>query len=357
MGLSNYQLVLLDNLIYLDEVTRGYEDDTIGRVVDRLLYADGNEANGIGTGTITTDCHGCYQPDNPKAQNCMMTETDWTEVLMAIKADETLCSLTIHKVEDHREGELDGFRAMALTGDSVDENIIIFKGTSSAEEWIEDGHGGYSITTAGQQLAVDFVNGIDIVNDKSFVVSGHSKGGNMAQYAALFATNPPIDRCLNFDGQGFSEELCNTPEYQEAIARKGQNLYLIASSGDFVNVLFNSPIPENHKMYLTANWVGPAAQKYHCPNNVFEMEKGKITGLKEPKAISLGSYFIQELIEYIIKTETDVEKKKILCDGLMGIMAATAESNDDMELLPQLDMKTIVRYMSHIRNKKYMLGL
>ena len=358
MGLSNYQLVLLDNLVYLDETTRvTVQQDTIGNVVNRLLYKDGNEANGIGTGTITTDCHGCYQLDNPEAQNCMMTEKEWIEVLMAIKADEALCSLTIHKVEDHREGELDGFRAMALTGDNVDENIIIFKGTSSAEEWIEDGHGGYSITTAGQQLAVDFVNGIDIVNDKSFVVSGHSKGGNMAQYAALFATNPPIDRCLNFDGQGFSEELCNTPEYQEAIARKGQNLYLIASSGDFVNVLFNSPIPENHKMYLTANWVGPAAQKYHCPNNVFEMEKGKITGLKEPKAISLGSYFIQELIEYIIKTETDVEKKKILCDGLMGMMAATAESNDDMELLPQLDMKTIVRYMSHMRNKKYMLGI
>ena len=56
----------------------------------------------------------------------------------------------------------------------------------------------------------------------------------MAQYAALFATNPPIDRCLSFDGQGFSNELCNTPEYKEAIARRGQNLYLIASSGDYV---------------------------------------------------------------------------------------------------------------------------
>ncbi len=40
----------------------------------------------------------------------------------------------------------------------------------------------------------------------------------MAQYAALFATNPPIDRCLSFDGQGFSNELCNTPKYKEAIA-------------------------------------------------------------------------------------------------------------------------------------------
>ena len=95
MGLSNYQLVLLDNLIYLDTITTD-ELKTIGEVVNMLLYNNGNEANGIGTGTITTDCHGCYQPDNPEAQNCMMTEKDWIEVLMAIKADETLCSLTIH---------------------------------------------------------------------------------------------------------------------------------------------------------------------------------------------------------------------------------------------------------------------
>jgi len=81
MGLSNYQLVLLDNLIYLDEVTRGYEDDTIGKVVDRLLYAGGNPDNGIGTGTILTDCHGAYQPDNPEAQNCMMSLDEWLQVL------------------------------------------------------------------------------------------------------------------------------------------------------------------------------------------------------------------------------------------------------------------------------------
>ena len=179
MELSNYQLVLLDNLIYLDEVTRvAIKQDTIGVVVDRLLYKDGNEANGIGTGTITTDCHGHYNPDNPEAQNCMMSMEEWIEVLKAIEADPVLCSLTIHKVEDHTEGSLDGFRAMALTGDNVDENIIIFKGTSTAEEWIEDGQGGYSIATEGQKQAVNFVNGIDIVNNKSFVVSGHSKGGS-----------------------------------------------------------------------------------------------------------------------------------------------------------------------------------
>ncbi len=158
MGLSNYQLILLDNLIYLDTTVK-YVDITLGEVVKTLLYKDGiPDDKNIGNGTITTDWKNHYQPDDPEAKNCMMDKDEWIEVLKAIEADETLCSLTIHKVEDHREGNTDGFRAMALTGDSVDENIIIFKGTSSAEEWMEDAEGGYSIVTAGQQLALDFVN-------------------------------------------------------------------------------------------------------------------------------------------------------------------------------------------------------
>ncbi|MCM1235650.1 MAG: hypothetical protein NC489_36600 [Ruminococcus flavefaciens] len=50
MGLSNYQLVLLDNLIYLDTVvTNG--GNTIREVVNTLLYKDGipGENKEIGT--------------------------------------------------------------------------------------------------------------------------------------------------------------------------------------------------------------------------------------------------------------------------------------------------------------------
>lgn len=53
-----------------------------------------------------------------------MTKEEWIEVLKTIKAGSVLCSLTVHKVENHTEGALDGFHAMALTGEGVDENII-----------------------------------------------------------------------------------------------------------------------------------------------------------------------------------------------------------------------------------------
>ena len=41
MGLSNYQLVLLDNLIYLDTII-AKKGITVAEVVDTLLYAEGS---------------------------------------------------------------------------------------------------------------------------------------------------------------------------------------------------------------------------------------------------------------------------------------------------------------------------
>ena len=100
---------------------------------------------------------------------------------------------------------------MTLVG--TDENIVIFRGTTSEQEWIDNGQGGYLEKTDIQDDALDYVNSIELVNSNSFVVSGHSKGGNLAQYVTLFATDTLIDRCLNFDGQGFSNELFDKPEY------------------------------------------------------------------------------------------------------------------------------------------------
>ncbi len=117
MGLSNYQLVLLDNLIYLNQVTKVRQGETtIGEVVNNLLYKDGDESAGIGTGTIIQDCLNHYKPGDPEAVNCMMTKEEWIEVLKAIEADPVLCSLTVHKVENHTEGALDGFQRVASKG-------------------------------------------------------------------------------------------------------------------------------------------------------------------------------------------------------------------------------------------------
>ena len=325
MGLSNYQLVLLDNLIYLDEVIRAIpKQDTIGRVVHNLLYAE--DSNTPGTGTIFEDCKNAHSGD----VNCMMELEDWVKVLQAIEADPVLCNLQIHNVEDTGKT---GFRAATFISEEMQENVIIFRGTSTANEWIDNGEGGYLPMTNNQSMALDYVNNLDVVNNYSFVTSGHSKGGNLATFVTLFSEDTLIDRCLSFDGQGFSAELCYSEAYRDAIEKRGNNLYLVASSCDYVNVLFNSAVPEDHKMYLEANSVGLNAAGYHRPDNIFTTdEDGNISGLNGATNISATSYFVKGLIGYITNTEPDAENKKLIYNSLMSILAATADNSDDMEL-------------------------
>lgn len=135
MGLSNYQLVLLDNLIYLDTIVSG-EGKTIEFIVNKLLYAPGS--NEAGSGTIITDCLNAH---NGKT-NSMMDIDEWKNVLLAIEADRDLCNLQIHSVEDAGEN---GFRAATFISHKTQENVIIFRGTSTANEWVDNGQGGYSV--------------------------------------------------------------------------------------------------------------------------------------------------------------------------------------------------------------------
>ena len=50
----------------------------------------------------------------------------------------------------------------------------------------------------------------------------HSKGGNLAVYSAVFASEEIKQRILNVynnDGPGFSDEIINTKEYKEMIKK------------------------------------------------------------------------------------------------------------------------------------------
>ena len=156
----------------------------VENIIDKLLYE--NPSDQPGTGTIKQDAYSCYNGSS----NCLMTEKEWVDVLLAIEADPQLCALKIHNVED---GGTEGFRAATFISDDTQENVIIFRGTFTAQEWVDDGQGGYQEQTQDQYRALKYVNQLDIVNSYSFITSGHSKGGNLAQYVALFATDTPND--------------------------------------------------------------------------------------------------------------------------------------------------------------------
>ena len=95
---------------------------------------------------------------------------------------------------------------------------VAFRGTDgTVVGWKEDFILGYRSGTEGQLRAVDYLARVGILTDLPLRVGGHSKGGNLAVYAAAFAAPALQDRLLRVwsnDGPGFRDEVRQQPGYQ-----------------------------------------------------------------------------------------------------------------------------------------------
>lgn len=95
----------------------------------------------------------------------------------------------------------------AVTVELPDSVCIIYRGTDNTlVGWKEDFNMSFSTPVPAQIDAVKYIHMIsDRVMD-DFIVCGHSKGGNLAVYAALFCDDPirkRIKQIYNHDGPGF----------------------------------------------------------------------------------------------------------------------------------------------------------
>ncbi|WP_240469595.1 Mbeg1-like protein, partial [Lactobacillus crispatus] len=89
-------------------------------------------------------------------------------------------------------------------------NFIAFRGTDdSLIGWKEDFEISFKITVA-QQQAVKLLETILKADDQDYYLGGHSKGGNLAEYAAINIEpklRKRIKRIYTFDSPGIAEEI------------------------------------------------------------------------------------------------------------------------------------------------------
>ena len=160
--------------------------------------------------------------------------------------------------ETHRFEE-GGLEACTFT-DSEGHVIFAYRGTGGGE-WIDNGQGlgGGEVSTDQQREALAYFD--EVINEVrkhnaslKVIVTGHSKGGNKAQFVTMNSENGDlIQYCYNFDGQGMSPEAI-----QEFIRVKGKEEYLEAvnkmygfyADNDFVNGLGIPIVPKDHCTYF-----------------------------------------------------------------------------------------------------------
>jgi hypothetical protein len=115
-------------------------------------------------------------------------------------------------VTDHENGIQ--FSATSYVLDNGIE-VVSFRGTdTSVAGWKEDCMTTFSRTIPSQDMALDFVNAREASHP--IIIAGHSKGGNLAIYAASECRSelvPVITDIYNFDGPGFCYDIGTTVNF------------------------------------------------------------------------------------------------------------------------------------------------
>lgn len=101
--------------------------------------------------------------------------------------------------------------------------FLAFRGTDySLVGWKEDFNMSFQVTVPAQRLALEYTRQIAAQHLVPLWLGGHSKGGNLAMFAAIHA-EPGLRRRIlgvfNNDGPGFREHVIRNPVYEEMVPR------------------------------------------------------------------------------------------------------------------------------------------
>lgn len=100
-----------------------------------------------------------------------------------------------------------------------DTTFIAYEGTDDTIiGWKEDFEMCYKFPVSSQKMAIEYINRVIEWKDKKIIVGGHSKGGNLAMIASMYA-KPHIKRKIikvyNNDGPGFRKQQFESKEYKK----------------------------------------------------------------------------------------------------------------------------------------------
>jgi hypothetical protein len=133
-------------------------------------------------------------------------------------ADMTLCNYVSNlDEEEHKQ-----FAAMHVNL-TPNHTFVAFRGTdSTVVGWREDLNMSFMMPVPSQQSAVDYVEKTVKGLFRKYSFGGHSKGGNLAMYSAVFCSQKlqkRVAKVYNFDGPGFNRKMIDDEAYKRVEKR------------------------------------------------------------------------------------------------------------------------------------------
>ena len=196
---------------------------------------------------------------------------------------------------------------------SEKEMYISFIGTdSSIYGWKEDFNMAFMDSVPCQIAGKEYLEKIAIkYPNKRIRIGGHSKGGNVAIYAALTASKEIQNRVIkvyNYDGPGFNKEIIN--KYKENSILKKVETYLPQDS--MIGRIMT------HEEECT---VALSIEKGIYQHDIYSWQV-KGTDLIKAKSLTESSEIFSKALTNWLNTTTN-EQRKIFFDGIFEVIYST----------------------------------
>lgn len=218
--------------------------------------------------------------------------------------------VTAQKLLDRDKGIQFAGITILLPGQNL---FVAFEGTDNTlVGWEEDFRMSYECPVPAQLRAVEYLREVAAANPlRRIFVGGHSKGGNLAMYAAVHCGpefRHRIRAVYNNDGPGFCDDTLSTAEYAEMRARI--HTYLPQSS--IVGVLLEHDT--NYKV-VKSSAMGLAQHDLYS----WEVSGGDFVYTTERTAFGRQT---EEIVDRFVN-DLSPERKRQFGEALFGILAST----------------------------------
>jgi len=170
-------------------------------------------------------------------------QEDDEKLLLWVAAASRYCGVTVRAFERKYDAENMQFAALCLR--AAGKEMIVYRGTDNTlAGWKEDFDLCFRLPVAAQTEALRFCRERVAQSALPLVLCGHSKGGGLALYAALYgekSLRDRIEQVVSFDGVGLPEAQLKRFEEDARYAPILSRIRVILPESSVVGVIFPQP--------------------------------------------------------------------------------------------------------------------
>lgn len=276
-----------------------------------------------------------YLLENGLSSSCMMDSSkDDCRLLEAVKDSERFGSLRltgyVNRYDEQTQEQFSAITFLPPWGPA----FVAFRGTdSTVVGWKEDFNMSFSSEVPAQGAALDYIVRAASALPMHAILGGHSKGGNLAAYAGVFAPPNVQERivCIyNFDGPGFNEQVIASDEFRQIDMR----IHTFVPQSSLIGILLWHAEP----FIVVKSDAGGLFQ--HNPYS-WQVMGGRFITLPER---TRESRLAEETIKNWLSALDHAERRRVI-DGVYSVLSAS-DGRNIADLFEGRNVRAILRAVS-----------